>query len=171
MNEQLIVSGTISDKTYQSLRKVLTPPIYKIILLCLLGVYLVSMLWTIVAQQNWANLLLVVIFVPLLFFCYFQGQKSNVKRIIKGHPELTNGGFRVVIRFGEENIHLQNLTRGSERTLAYSLIKTMYESENCIALFTKSNFMMVPTEEVSAEQKRKIVEKVMAKNPKIGKRW
>ena len=37
MNEQLIVSGTISDKTYQSLRKVLTPPIYKIILLCLLG--------------------------------------------------------------------------------------------------------------------------------------
>lgn len=168
----LHVPGCINAEVYQSLKKYLLPPFMKVILLVLFIAYEISMLVTTITTQNWANLLLMVVFGGLLIFLYFRSQTSSVRRILKEHPELQSGGFDVTLTFGTENVKLFNHTTGSERTLAYSLLVSMVETDVCIACFTKrSDFLMIPKNQMNDAMREKVLALLHDKCPKLKKRW
>lgn len=172
LSQTVSLPGCIDDKVYRSLQKYLLPPYMKIILLALFIGYEFSMIVTTVSTQNWANIIWMVLFGGLLIFLYFHNQKSSIKRILKAHPELTNGGFDVTLSFGAENVKLFNHTTGSERTLAYSLIRSMVDTDACIACFTKRNdFLMIPKNRMSDDMRGEILKLLHEKCPKLKKRW
>ena len=172
LTQTLNLPGCIDDKVYQSLRKYLLPPLFKIILLVLFVGYEISMVVTTVTTRNWANIIWMVLFGGPLIFLYLRNQKTSIKRIFKSHPELQSGGFDVLLTFGAENVKLFNHTTGSERTLAYSLIVSMVETDACIACFTKrNNFLMIPKNQMTDDMREKILTLLHEKCPKLRKRW
>ncbi len=168
----LTVPGCINRAVYESLKQYLVPPVYKLVALVLTVGYVVAMLYQTITTRTWANLLLMVLLCAFIVWMHFHNQKSTIDRIVKKHRELQQDGYDVMLQFGQKTIKLLNRTTGAERNIAYADLKSMVETEQCIACFTKkNNYLMIPKNRMTEDQHQAVVAQLRAKCPNMKKRW
>lgn len=170
MRSAISVPGRINAAVYRSVKQYLMPPVVKIVMLVLVAAYEAAMIYEAVVNKTYTNLILMVIMTAAIILLYRFNQNSNVKRIIKEHPELGREGYHVLITFAD-NIKLINHSTGAERNLAFADVVSMAETEQCIALFAKKRrYMLVPKNEMTDAQRDAVVSILQSRCPGMKKR-
>lgn len=169
---RLIITGTVSRSTYESLKNYIIQPVFKLLSLVLIVGYDAWMLVQLIQTRTPANLVLIVVFTALMIFLHFHSRKSIVKRAVSSHEELRRGGaFDLTIHMGDEGVRMFNQTLGRERNMTYAEFKSYADTPRCIALFVKGgNYLMIPKDNMDEALHDQVMELLHEKCPKLHKR-
>lgn len=172
MNEHLMVSGTITKSTYESLKPYIIPPLIRFVTLGVIAVYDVWMVYQMCVGDFLPHLIMMLGFTALMVYMFFHTRSSAVKRQIQGNTILRSGeAIHLTIHFEDQGIRMFNHTMGRERSMRYNEFATYADTSRCIALYVKKgNFLMVPKDEMSDETRDQILALLKKKNPKLRKR-
>lgn len=172
MNEQVIITGTVTKSTYESLKTYLLSPAVKISFAIALVVYEAWMIYQMVTVNLWLHLVMAVLFTALIVFVFLRAQNGVIKRALENNKALRTDGILLTIHLEAQGIRMFNHNRGSERNLPYQDFVSYADTNRCIALFVKKgNFLMIPKDQLDAQQAEAVLAFLKAKMPKLKKRF
>ena len=170
-NEQLVINGTIDRAVYRSLKKYIMAPAFKIGIFALIVLYDAWLIVGMIVDRSIANLLIMLLFTGFMVFFFLHNQEALVKKAINKEKEIRDGeGLSVTLTFGESQIRMHNITLNRERNISYSDFVSQVETDRCIALFVKNNYLMIPKNMMDEAMCEKVREIIRVKCPGIKKR-
>ena len=170
-NEQLVINGTINRAVYRSLKRYIMAPAFKIGVFVLIIVYDAWLIIGMILDRSIANLLIMLLFTGFMVFFFLHNQEALVKKAINSEKAIRDGdGLSVTLTFGESQIRMHNITLNRERNIPYSDFVSQVETDRCIALFVKNNYLMIPKDMMDEAMCEKVREIIRVKCPKLKKR-
>lgn len=169
---QLVINGTVNRKVYYSLKRYIMDPKFKIGLLVLTVGYDLWLIYQAVAEQNWANFIIMAVFTAAMILFYRRNQTVLVQKAINSQPEIRDGdGLLITLSFGRQQVRMENHALKRERNLPYKDFVSIAETDAVIALFVRNgNYLMIPKDMMDDDKHEQVMAIIHEKCPNLRKR-
>lgn len=173
MNENLLVTGTVTRSTYDSLKKYLMRPTLKLLVLAAICVYNVLMLLQMFSGDWLPQLLMTVVFDALMVLVYLRSQKSMAKQAASSVEAIRKGdGIELTLHFEDQGIRMFNHTLGRELNVRYADFASYADTRRCVAVFLKKgNYVIIPKDNMDEALHDRVMALLLEKCPKLHKRF